>query len=903
MTIQHKHNQIKENKKNFSAALINLIHQFNFLISFFLLSFALPNSLLHAQDSVINFSTITKAQMTTLLEARREEVRSRAYYCRPDTNFAGQFSHARWNCEQADLPIFAGINCLAARIVQDVKGYQYCRDVVLSQGPTGQFWRGQSNIGDNNVSPAAFSKDQALGVLSYAVGNYFYQNPSTTTKNAVTKNMVDWMTYIENNQGGKYLCDKRQMFGNPCDIFQGKGFPDVMYRVFRNTGATGKVDSQWKLVEKLANKEGKFNWNKFRRELLITPSGFQTHLKTINVLIHRSLDKLSSDKDLSDETYRKIARRLFKRDERNPWHYLMYKGVDPILFEKVWKDYCPATLPEGFEVTNGRGGSGYAWQDKKNRRGWENGDGHDCLFLLNMMIADLKGISPLSFESESKRECSESSHHYLGTFSTQNVCEERKDLSMAQCENRGGNLYYLVDQKFLSREEIVASASSDWSRSSFENQYCLIHDKNYYIAHSLKSICPMMRKFEAFWDWENARPYSPTTLNADSSENFSPNLTPICSSIMDKKISHFRCHRRNGSFIYNDENGNRFCIFDKGSFLVKKSLHFMDCPLFHKKVGYKQGWGFPVCKSTFMRKISLSDCTKSTDFAPENGYCLFEKHGYFKGREISYKTEDYPVDTKPAYQTKVVDWFVDETQRKVSKSTLNDDTWSVQGNLSWYTLTDRAKDHFYIRFFYRSKTEANWEELDQATLEERTVEVEYNRGLNLPAAENKDFKGIYQYPYELDVPYSGPETQIKFEVYLEEFDREGQAKLVLSYEQSLLSRGQELFQSALVYPNPSAINNVSMLKLNLAPGIWTEEQQKSHSLEIQFQVLSVGGQILFETRKQEFLFANPLTIDIGELIFSGASSPSLNSGQYFLRSIMFLDGVYAQDYMTGFQLF
>ena len=872
--------------------------------TFYTLLFLVGNLHSIAQDNVTSLTTLSDEQMIELLETRREQVRLRAYYCAADSKFPGQYSHAKWSCNQGDLPIFAGINCLAAKIIADKKSYSYCQDMANSQSKNGKFWRGESNIDVLNISPATFSKDQAFGVLSFAVGSFFFQNPPLAIRDTITNSLFNWMNFIETEQKGKFLCEKRQPFGNPCDIFQGKGFPDIMHRVLSTTKALEKGNSDWTLIKKLNKKESKFNWNKFRRELLITPSGFQTHLKSLNVLLHRSIDKALGENNLPDDTYYKIARRFFKRDERNPWHYLMFKGVDPILFERVLKDYCPAELPARFEQSIEPGGSGYSWQDKKNRTGWEAGDGHDCIFLINMMLADLNGLSPLEFERKDDSDCLSGSNNFLGTFSSQNVCEHRKDLSLTQCEKKGGNAYYLLDSKFLTREEIIASTNSNtnWSKTSFEQQFCLISQKGFYAAHSLKSICPLTRKFIAFWDWENFKPYSPSTNETYAQENFSPVMTPICSAIIDKKMNHYRCDRKVGNFVWSNDVGEKFCMVNKSTFMVKKPLSAMDCPVLTSKIGIKQGWGFPICKSIFMRKITLEDCLSSTDFPPENGYCLFPKKGHFKGRKISFQTEDVePPSSLPIFETKVVDWVIENSHDRVSIATLDDEVWNVEGTLSWFTQSDRANDKFVVKFLYRSRTESEWEEI-LVPVSDRTIDVEFDRKLHHPAIDQENFKGQYQLHYEIDIPYRGPETQVKFEIYLEKFDQNNEAKLVLSSEHDLLTRGQEIFNKISLYPNPISSQNLSTLNLALVPGVLTVDQQNAFALKLHMQLLSTSGQILADWTADDFDLANPSDLNVGASLFTKLSD-SLPIGHYFFRVQVYLDGVYAQDYMTSIQVF
>lgn len=508
----------------------------------------------------------------TELTQRRDAIKKRAPLCAN-----GEMSLEYGKCAQGDMTLFAGISCLAAYYAGDQATYRArCDDVANSQGSNGRWWRGPTrvDIEDRN----SFSRDMLKGVLAYFIVEGIY-NQDEATRREVREKAIRFVEFIDGEGKGR-MC--KEATDNRCNITQGSGAQ--LYSVLDQLG----------LIEELEKRNIKSlkKWSKhleMRNPLImnvlakLSPLGFQTHLSALGAFLDHSVNQNGNNKLFS-----KHIDIVYKKDPSNPFYSFLYQGATQDNIQKALS-ICPANrIPWdqlSLDYYIGPHRASWSLQRDMRQRFFEINDGHDCIFILNLLIADLNGNIPWSRRNHKLSQCP-SSKEYLGEHSGKPVCNMASGSSnSAKCHNLGN--------------QVFTSATGE--------KYCLKSKKGWYKALKIKAACPtgMIEK----------APY----------HNY-----PVCFD-PHQNIGLYRC-KKSISNVYNSQHNT--CLIGQFGWFVEVPLNRNICPEGYEyiKLGSDNK---PICKAPIHPKISQSRCEKKKRaFVYENDYCLIDKKGYFNIRKL-----------------------------------------------------------------------------------------------------------------------------------------------------------------------------------------------------------------------------------------------------------------------------
>lgn len=263
------------------------------------------------------------------LIARRKAIREWATRCQNQ-----QFSSNENGCDQGDLALFAGISCLAGET-------SLCNDVALSQGKNGRWWRGPSRVDNDEIN--SFSRDQSMGVLAYLIAT---RNRSRAEA---------WMNWLQSNSG--FLCTKST--DDRCLIMPGNW--GLFARVWNALGLepTGPMTT-WSAYSEII----------LFIEAMTAPLDFPLHLVAVHLWLLKSMG-------YSHPLLSLIADQIKRRDAANPFFRFLSEGPSEDL-GRLALELCP-------EQPTGRRAD-WAWQRPSSSQPWRVSNGHDCVFLLNLLL-------------------------------------------------------------------------------------------------------------------------------------------------------------------------------------------------------------------------------------------------------------------------------------------------------------------------------------------------------------------------------------------------------------------------------------------------------------------------------------------------------------------------------------
>jgi hypothetical protein len=322
--------------------------------------------------SILSLSIFANTPLLEKLEARREMVKSWALECSD-----GSYSEHVDDCHQHDVTLFAGLGCLGAVLANDAETIKKrCDDVKNAQGSNGRWWRGVTRVDDGKIN--SFSRDMARGVHAYLIAKG-YLNKDKIEKEEVKKSAVNWFKWIESDEADEKLCT--EFTANRCRITIGAR--NLFYHSF---GALGVMPQGSGLAKKI-RKSGWYLKNLFYIETMVTETGYPRHLKASSLLMYRVLnmqDGTVKDKAV-EKKMKKVAKFLYKKDKKNALMNFFHNGVTSELVDQVLNQ-CPVNLPNPH--LNNRD---FQWQRTTSEGVIKVTDGHDCVYLMNLMIAKLKG--------------------------------------------------------------------------------------------------------------------------------------------------------------------------------------------------------------------------------------------------------------------------------------------------------------------------------------------------------------------------------------------------------------------------------------------------------------------------------------------------------------------------------
>lgn len=348
-------------------------------------------------------------EMLDALVRRREAIRMWALTCGPGP-YEGQYSLYDHVCWQGDMTCYSGVACLAARLAGDTDTADArCGDVAKAQEPGGRWCRGPMFVGQNYAAndPSAndFSRDQTRGVFAYLLADgYVSKDPAkyATAVEAAEK----WLYWIASNDERICLEDSRT-----CELTV--GVHNMFYNVYRHLGVLPPRNAG-PLARKFYDSRWYYRWG-FLAETRLMPideidcelldkkgKWYPRHLKALSCLLYRVMNCDFPDRDSwlagrssgrprirsrrAASVFGKAARRIWARDRTNPFYRLLYEGVTVDLVQKVLDVY---TNPEKPVLVNQL--NDWAWQRHTSEQAWERSDGHDAIFLINMILAKAMG--------------------------------------------------------------------------------------------------------------------------------------------------------------------------------------------------------------------------------------------------------------------------------------------------------------------------------------------------------------------------------------------------------------------------------------------------------------------------------------------------------------------------------
>ena len=308
------------------------------------LSFVMSSAVTVSAQQSFNISD----EITQALNTKREIIKKWA-------PLAADGSQTHGTEPFGDMTIFSGMGCLSGELAR-------CDDVRRSQGPDGRWWRSPQLVGNDNEENT-FSRDQALGALSYLV--------ATRDTAAALK----WQNYIESN--GMRMCNIKNATDNRCQITMG------ISQVF---GATweylGLPLPRWMnrgiWIAKYYN----------QIEALIQPADFPMHLNALSAYIRLEIERRGGPK--VDSVDQKVLKILVKREPENPFFLLLRNGPTNEV-AKIILDKCPDIRPNTNYMD-------WAWQrSQKTKDGqepvWKHASGHDCIFIINVFERELSLVN------------------------------------------------------------------------------------------------------------------------------------------------------------------------------------------------------------------------------------------------------------------------------------------------------------------------------------------------------------------------------------------------------------------------------------------------------------------------------------------------------------------------------
>lgn len=493
-----------------------------------------------------------------ILKQRRTNIFSWLSECKSPLRF-GEISDFHTECLQKDTLSWAGYSCLAAHLAQDqITFNKRCNDVLNSQGSDGRWWRGPGRVGIEDID--SFSRDMSLGLASWSIA-------LGESAKAPLENWLDW---IETNENGLRMCkiasDNRcNIRGNTKNIFK-----KIISNLNLDTGDRAK----YKVIKKF--KSG-FAWTLWYPETIVTPVGYQLHFKAIELWLMKTLGIISDDR------FKTIAKVIFEKDPFNPFYEYLYLGISPELVDKVLM-MCPSTRSVIKTVPHSYGGD-WIWQRNSKDRAWEIANGHDCVSLLNLMVAELQG--ELSFPRPSKlNNCSGS---YIASLNDKKVCKNNsKRISKVECLNLGG---------------------SEWTKNS--KKWCLRREFGFYSVQEISTICPS---------------------GLIKGSDFNQYIT--CEK---KNLKSIRLSQCNGEYLAQSlPKGTAsqlptHCYLNHGQWYERRVISGI-CPIGRSFKNELVWGGWPVCSS--IRKMSSSDCVGKWDMVKTDA-CWVQKDGWFE--EVKWK--------------------------------------------------------------------------------------------------------------------------------------------------------------------------------------------------------------------------------------------------------------------------
>ena len=347
--------------------------------------FLLGALLLVLPSALVAADEIISDDLYASLVARREAIKEWAMLCPPGP-YEGQYSTMDGVCHQGDMVCFAGLSCLAARLAGDDE-YADARadDVRRAQSSSGQWFRGPMWV-DKEYPGNDFSRDQTRGIFAYLLADgYVSQGPAKYARAVLSAER--WMQWVASNDDRICLDDSRT-----CELTVGTH--NMMYNTFRELGII--PGPQLPIVRKLYRSRWYYGLPFLAEIRTLTldetfrDKWYPRHLKANTLLMYRvlNMDPMTHKKKSRHmaRLWGKAARRIYKGDPMNPLYRLLYEGVTEDLVIGVLETFTHSTKPRvDLDYRD------WGWQRHTEERAWERSDGHDQIYLINLILAKIGG--------------------------------------------------------------------------------------------------------------------------------------------------------------------------------------------------------------------------------------------------------------------------------------------------------------------------------------------------------------------------------------------------------------------------------------------------------------------------------------------------------------------------------
>lgn len=319
---------------------------------------------------LITTSTFASNDVLTQLINRRESIKLWAPECED-----GSYSEYTDHCNQHDVTLFAGMACLGATLAGDtITADKRCSDVEKAQGANGRWWRGPIRVEDGLDN--SFSRDMARGVHAYIIARG-YLATDESQKLKVKEQAQNWLKWINTDEADNNLCTEYTR--NRCNITIGAR--NLFYYSFNSVGALEGLN--FKMAKKIKRSKWYLN-NIFLPETKLSQTGFPRHLKSASALMYRVLNMKAKDKKVKKVTD-KASEFLYKKDRENALLDFMANGVTDGSVNKLLTR-CPVNIPGAHNPKRD-----FQWQRTTNPETSAVSDGHDCIYLINLMVAKING--------------------------------------------------------------------------------------------------------------------------------------------------------------------------------------------------------------------------------------------------------------------------------------------------------------------------------------------------------------------------------------------------------------------------------------------------------------------------------------------------------------------------------
>jgi hypothetical protein len=318
------------------------------------------------------------------LENRREQIKAWASLCEYGDH-RGEFSAQFGKCGQGDLMLFGGISGFSGHFSEDFSWANARLDEQKnSQGQDGRWWRGPQKK-DIEVENS-FSRDQTFGLMLYfVIGlNKFENEKNIELKSIIYKKYQDqfslWVDWIETVGNGRVCLKGDQR----CEL---NGFlASQIYRIGDRYHIWTKKRQNYQFYKKVKFYYQVYGIDLLIGETLLTPIDYQMLLKMIVFIIESYLGDYPQDK------LNQISWIIAKKDKEHLLYQYLYSGPTDRVIQRTFERCTAQRWPVAARTVEHLNADGdIQWKRRFESRDWEIENGHGCIFLINLLIADLKG--------------------------------------------------------------------------------------------------------------------------------------------------------------------------------------------------------------------------------------------------------------------------------------------------------------------------------------------------------------------------------------------------------------------------------------------------------------------------------------------------------------------------------